>query len=216
MIVFDICPVFLHLRVARRGGDKRTRSVCSWGPCTLGASTTFLSRIKVVSISGSMHRASRCYKSSRAFMTDRLHPRSLTELTFHHVRQRRYPSSLLLLDHTPCHGRTGSVFFITTSLMYYLTLSVLVVSSPVPEPEPAPIDPNIASVISSNLNLACQHGCSASSSAEQLVSCPLPPKPCTMLTDEPLQNKNAALGSAVSPLSVFGGLVLASGVLAAI
>ena len=37
-----------------------------------------------------------------------------------------------------------------------------------------------------------------------------------MLTYQPLQNKNAALGSAVSPLSVFGGLIVASGVLAVI
>ncbi|KAF8119408.1 hypothetical protein EV363DRAFT_1462423 [Boletus edulis] len=73
----------------------------------------------------------------------------------------------------------------------------LAASSPVPEPEPAPIGPNPASVVSSNLNLACQHGCPASSSAQQL-------------------NTNAALGSVVTPVSLFGGLVLSSGILAAI
>jgi hypothetical protein len=78
-----------------------------------------------------------------------------------------------------------------------LAIAGLAVSSPVPEPEPAPIDPSLSSVISSNLNLGCQNGCAGSSSAQQL-------------------DTNAALGSAVSPLAVVGGLVLASGVLAAI
>ncbi|KAF8549972.1 hypothetical protein OG21DRAFT_521398 [Imleria badia] len=92
------------------------------------------------------------------------------------------------------HAATRPVFCFWITL---LAMAALAVSSPVPEPEPAPLDPSVASVISSNLNLACQHGCPPASSAQQL-------------------NKNAALGSAVSPLSVFGGLVLASGVLAAL
>ncbi|KAH0829098.1 hypothetical protein J3R83DRAFT_2564 [Lanmaoa asiatica] len=86
-------------------------------------------------------------------------------------------------------ARTLLCFWITL-----LAMIVLTVSSPVAEPEPAPIDPNLASAIGSNLNLGCQNGCPASS-AQRL-------------------NTNAALGSAVSPLSVLGGLVLASGVLA--
>jgi len=77
-----------------------------------------------------------------------------------------------------------------------LAMAALVLSSPVAEPEPAPIDSGLAAVIGSNLNLGCQNGCDASSSAQQL-------------------DTSAALGSAVSPLSVFGGLVLTSGVLAA-
>ncbi|KAG8221230.1 hypothetical protein J3R82DRAFT_1392 [Butyriboletus roseoflavus] len=94
------------------------------------------------------------------------------------------------------HSTTRTIFCFWITL---LAMAALVVSSPVPEPEPepAPIDSDLASVIANNLNLGCQNGCSAASSAQQL-------------------NTNAALGSPVSPLSVFGGLVLASGVLAAI
>ncbi|KAF9228503.1 hypothetical protein BS17DRAFT_745976 [Gyrodon lividus] len=75
-------------------------------------------------------------------------------------------------------------------IIYYLAAS-----SPVPEP--APIDPSMASVITSNLNLGCINGCEAAASAQQ-------PSP------------NAALASAASPLSLFGAVVLAGGVLAAI
>ncbi|KAG6382018.1 hypothetical protein JVT61DRAFT_650 [Boletus reticuloceps] len=92
------------------------------------------------------------------------------------------------------HSATRVVFCFCITL---LTMAALTASSPVPEPEPAPMDPNPASVISSNLNLSCQHGCPAASSAQQF-------------------NTNAALGSVVSPLSLFGGLVLSSGILAAI
>ncbi|KAN0076733.1 hypothetical protein V8E55_010588 [Tylopilus felleus] len=92
------------------------------------------------------------------------------------------------------HSTSRAVFCFWITL---LAMAALAISSPVPEPEPVPIDPNLAAVLSSNRNLACQHGCPAASSAQQL-------------------NKNAALGSAVSPLSVFGGLIVASGVLAVI
>ena len=46
------------------------------------------------------------------------------------------------------------------------------VSSPLPEPEPAPIDPALAAIIASNLNLACMHGCRGAPSVHQHVSRP--------------------------------------------
>ncbi|KIL00847.1 hypothetical protein PAXRUDRAFT_821186 [Paxillus rubicundulus Ve08.2h10] len=79
--------------------------------------------------------------------------------------------------------------------MTLLAMAALAASSPMPEP--APIDPALSSVITSNLNLGCINGCDAAASAQKL-------------------NSNAALASAGSPLSLFGAVVLAGGVLAAI
>ncbi|KAG9312183.1 hypothetical protein JVU11DRAFT_7480 [Chiua virens] len=90
------------------------------------------------------------------------------------------------------HARAVIYFWFTLLAMFALALA-----SPVPEPEPAPVDSSLSSVISSNLNMGCQNGCEGAASAQQL-------------------NANAALDSSASPLSILGGLVLASGVLAAL
>ncbi|KAG1737902.1 uncharacterized protein EDB91DRAFT_1139687 [Suillus paluster] len=60
---------------------------------------------------------------------------------------------------------------------------------------PAPIAPELASLITSNMNLNCIHGCEAANSTQQL-------------------NTNVALTSASSPNSfVLGAILLAGGVL---
>ncbi|KAG1746368.1 hypothetical protein EDB19DRAFT_1905825 [Suillus lakei] len=60
---------------------------------------------------------------------------------------------------------------------------------------PTPIDPELSSLITSNMNLNCAHGCEAANSAQQL-------------------NTNFALTSASSPNSfVLGAILLAGGVL---
>ncbi|KIM59269.1 hypothetical protein SCLCIDRAFT_1217825 [Scleroderma citrinum Foug A] len=84
--------------------------------------------------------------------------------------------------------------------MMLLSLAVLAASSPAPAPEPAPapIDPSLAAVIASNLNLACTNGCSGSSNAQQL------------------DTNGATVGSAVSPLHLFGTVAIVGGVLAAL
>jgi len=72
-----------------------------------------------------------------------------------------------------------------------LAMATLVACSPLPEPEPAPIEPALAAVLGSNLNLGCQNGCPAAASVHML-------------------NNNAALGSvATSPPSVIASVVLA-------
>ncbi|KAG2153200.1 hypothetical protein DEU56DRAFT_472310 [Suillus clintonianus] len=59
----------------------------------------------------------------------------------------------------------------------------------------SPIDPDLASLITSNLNLNCVHGCQAANSSQQL-------------------NTNFAMTSASSPNSfVLGAILLAGGVL---
>ncbi|KIJ65977.1 hypothetical protein HYDPIDRAFT_110097 [Hydnomerulius pinastri MD-312] len=88
---------------------------------------------------------------------------------------------------------------VTRSVVYFwmtlLAMAALAASSPMPEP--APIDAAMASVIGSNLNLGCVNGCPAAASAQQ-------------------PSANAALGSAASPLSLFGAVILAGGVLTAL
>ncbi|KAG0708619.1 hypothetical protein DFH29DRAFT_891143 [Suillus ampliporus] len=59
---------------------------------------------------------------------------------------------------------------------------------------PAPIDPDLASLITSNMNLNCVHGCKAANSSQQL-------------------NTNFALTSASSPNSFVLAILLAGGVL---
>ncbi|KAL4064733.1 hypothetical protein V8B97DRAFT_1300607 [Scleroderma yunnanense] len=82
--------------------------------------------------------------------------------------------------------------------MTLLALAVLVASSPAPAPAPEPIDPSLASVIASNLNLGCINGCEAASSAQQL-------------------NTNAAIaGSVMSPLHLLGTVAVVGAVLAAL
>ncbi|KAF8841724.1 hypothetical protein BDN67DRAFT_949151 [Paxillus ammoniavirescens] len=88
---------------------------------------------------------------------------------------------------------------VTRSIIYiWMTLlAMAALSASSPTPEPAPIDPALSSVITSNLNLGCINGCEAAASAQQL-------------------NSNAALASGASPLSLFGAVILTGGVLAAI
>ncbi|KAI6029323.1 hypothetical protein BKA83DRAFT_4217248 [Pisolithus microcarpus] len=93
-----------------------------------------------------------------------------------------------------------------------LVLSVLAASSPVPapapdpapvampDPAPEPIDPELAAVLSGNLNLACANGCAAASSAQQ--------------TDV---NANAAtVGSAAKPVHLLGAVMIVGALLAAL
>lgn len=79
-----------------------------------------------------------------------------------------------------------------------LVFSVLAASSPIPAPEP--IDPGTASVLSSNLNLACTDGCPAASSAQQLEA-------------------NAAMvrhGSAAKPVHLLGAVLIIGALLTAL
>ncbi|KAG6329857.1 hypothetical protein ID866_9232, partial [Astraeus odoratus] len=81
-----------------------------------------------------------------------------------------------------------------------LALVTLAASSPAPvaapEPVPEPIDSSLASVVASNLNLACINGCEAASSAQQL-------------------DTNAAItASAASPIHLLGVTAIVGSALA--
>ncbi|EGO26407.1 hypothetical protein SERLADRAFT_436223 [Serpula lacrymans var. lacrymans S7.9] len=99
---------------------------------------------------------------------------------------------------TSISRRVITVWILLFALTALAMASPAPIPEPVAEPAPAPIEPALAQVIGSNMNLSCQHGCPAAASANQLESA------------------NGASSSRASTFSLMGAIVLTGGLLTAL